>query len=134
MIGKIILIFPLIKLLAIPAYLNYFYTIHWCKNTTNDWTLPCVIELFAAHFFLRYDLSPSSNLFSQRTLIKFAISSKWKSFPPNYRWWKIRLLCLSRKIASIIVCWVVEWVSNNFVVSFCVLFSSTGNIFNLYYS
>ena len=90
-----------------------------CSNSLNlalcDLTCCC-------SWFLRCDLSLSSNLFSQRTLIKFAISSKWKSFPPNYRWWKIRPFCLSRKSASIIVCWVVEWVSNNFAVSFCVLF------------
>ena len=102
-----------------------------CSNSLNH----ALCNLTFCHsWLLRYDLWLLSNSFSQRTLIKFAISSKWKSFPPNYRWWKMRPFCLSRKIASIIVCWVVEWVSNSFVVAFCVLFSSTGNIFNLHYS
>ena len=113
------------------AWLIYHTLVQECNNWLN---LALCNLTSCCSWFLRYDLSLSSNSFSQRTLIKFAISSKWKSFPPNYRWWKILPLCLSRKITSIIVCWVVEWVSNYFAVSFCVLFSSTGNIFNLYYS
>ena len=73
-------------------------------------------------WFLWNALLLSSYEFFQRTFTKFAISSEWKSFPPNYLWWKNSPTLFIKKIASIIVCWVVKWVSNNFAVSFYVLF------------